>query len=90
MMMSMNHFSLENLLVYFKGWIEMNGLELSEFDENERIRWRCETNMGKNYNEICAKCFKMVLENFGVSTNVESSSHEDFEILFIKRNLNSL
>lgn len=84
--MSMNDFSLKNLLNYFRGWIEINNLKLSEFDENERIRWVCETNMGKNYNEICAKCFKMVLENFGFSANVEYICHEDFEMIFLKAN----
>lgn len=82
--MTMNNFSLQNLLSYFKGWMEMNGLELSEFDETERIRWRCETNMGKNYNEICANSFKKVLESFGFSTIVESHCTEDFEIVFSK------
>ncbi len=82
--MIMNNFSLQNLLSYFKGWIEINDLELSEFDETERIRWRVETNMGRNYNDICANSFKKVLEGFGYSTIVESNSTEDFEIVFSK------
>ena len=82
--MSMNDFSLQNLLSYFKGWVKINNLKLSEFDETERIRWRCETNMGKNYNNICSNCFKKVLESFGFSTIVESYSNEDFEIVFSK------
>ena len=84
--MSMNHFSLENLLTYFRGYIEINNLKLSEFDENERIRWLCETQMGKNYNEICANYFKKVLEKFQFSTNIESFDNESFELIFLKKN----
>jgi len=84
--MSMNHFSLENLLTYFREWIEINNLKLSEFDEKERIRWFCETNMGKNYNVIYANCFKKVLQKFGFSAIVESFSKEDFELIFLKKN----
>ena len=51
--MSMNNFSLDNVLRYIKEWIQSNNFKLSEFDENNRIRWICETNMGKNYNQIC-------------------------------------
>lgn len=83
--MSMNQFSLENVLNYFSGWIELNQLKLSVFDENERIRWICETKMGKNYNEICVNCFKIVLEKFGFHANVESFTNEDFEIIFLKK-----
>lgn len=83
--MSMNNFSLENLLDYFRGWIEINNLKLSEFDENVRIRWVCETNMGKNYNKICGNCFEKVLGNFGFSVNIESISYEDFEIIISKQ-----
>lgn len=84
--MSMNDFSLNNILTYFREWIEINDLELSEFDENERIRWICQTNMGKNYNEICGNSFKIVLEKFGFRSNLEGSTQEDFEIIFLKNN----
>lgn len=83
--MSMNQFSLENLLNYFSGWMELNKLKLSEFDENNRIRWICETKMGKNYNEICANCFKKVFEKFCFCANVESFTDEDFELVFLKK-----
>ena len=82
--MSINDFSLENILSSFRGWIDINKLKLSEFDENERIRWLCETKMGKNYNEITANAFKKALENFGFSSNVEAFSDDDFEIIFSK------
>lgn len=82
--MSMNNFTLQNLLSYFKGWIEINDLQLSEFDENERIRWICKTKMGKNYNQICGNCFKKVLENFGFSSIIDSFNDEFFEIIFSK------
>ena len=83
--MSMNHFSLENLLSYFREWIKTNNLKLSEFDENDRIRWYCETNMGENYNEICTKYFKKVLEKFGFRTYVDYSNDKDFELIFFKK-----
>lgn len=83
--MSVNVFSLENLLIYFRKWVEINNLKLSEFDEDERIRWVCETKMGKNYNQISAEIFKKVLDQFGFISNVESFSDEDYEIVFLKK-----
>ncbi len=83
--MNMNNFSLENLLTRFREWMEVNNLKLSEFDEEGCIKWLCETNMGKNYNEICAKSFKKVLEEFGIIANVESFNDEYFELSFLKK-----
>ena len=83
--MNMNDFSLENLLLYFREWMEINNLQLSEFDENERIRWVCRTKMGKNYNEISANIFKNVLEKFGFMCNLESHSDDGYEIVFLKK-----
>ena len=83
--MTLNKFSLENILVSFRGWAKTNNLKLIEFDENDRIRWICETKMGKNYNEITAKAFQKVLEKFGYRTNVESYSSDVFEMIFLKQ-----
>lgn len=83
--MSMNDFSLQNLLSSFTGWVKINNLKLSEFDEEDRIRWICETKMGKNYNEITANSFKKALEIFGFVSNVESFSKDDFELVFLKK-----
>ncbi len=83
---SMNDFCLENLMNYFKGWIESNSLKLSEFDENDRIKWICETNMGEKYNIICVQCFKNVLENFSFNSNINSVGEDDFELIILKKN----
>ena len=83
--MSINDFSLENILSSFRSWIKVNNLKLSEFDENDRIRWVCETKMGKNYNQITAKSFSKVLEEFGFKANLESFCEEDFELIFLKK-----
>ena len=84
---SINNFSLPNLLVYFRKWIEINKFTLSEFDEGERLRWILETNMGKNYNEISANIFKKALEKFGYSSNIESFTDEDYELVFLKKKI---
>ena len=82
--MSTNDFSLENLLVYFREWIDINNLQLGEFDENDRVRWVVRTNMGQKYNEISANIDKKVLERFGFRCNIESFSDENYELLFLK------